>query len=197
MSKSGIVIFLAGGIIGSVSAWFVLKKKYEQIAQEEIDSVKAIYTVKKAETECNEPAHEPITVNEPITEHTKLKPDIIEFATKLRETGYVKYEEHFDKIPEEKEQNNLAKAPYVISPDQFSEGDEYDKITLTYYDGDGILADDNDEIINEVDEVVGDNFVDHFGEYEEDSVYVRNDILRCDYEICKDLRSYKDVANPY
>ena len=197
MSKSGIVIFLAGGIIGSVSAWFVLKKKYEQIAQEEIDSVKAIYTVKKAETECNEPAHEPITVNEPITEHAKLKPDIIEFATKLRETGYVKYEEHFDKIPEEKEQNNFAKAPYVISPDQFSEGDEYDKITLTYYDGDGILADDNDEIINEVDEVVGDNFVDHFGEYEEDSVYVRNDILRCDYEICKDLRSYKDVANPY
>ncbi len=197
MSKSGIVIFLAGGIIGSVSAWLVLKKRYEQIAQEEIDSVKAMYTVKKAEPECDESVQEPTTADEPIPEHTKLKPDIIEFATKLRETGYVKYEEHFDKAAEEKEQNNMPNTPYVISPDQFSEGDEYDKITLTYYDGDGILADDNDEIINEVDEIVGDDFVDHFGEYEEDSVYIRNDILRCDYEICKDLRSYKDVANPY
>lgn len=33
----------------------------------------------------------------------------------------------------------------------------------------------------------------HFGEYEEDAVFVRNDAKKCDYEILKDLRRFCDV----
>ena len=38
-----LLAFIAGAGIGSVCTWQLLKRKYEQIAQEEIDSVKAAY----------------------------------------------------------------------------------------------------------------------------------------------------------
>ena len=31
--------------------------------------------------------------------------------------------------------------------------------------------------------------------YEDDSVFVRNDVMKCDYEILLDHRNYKDVAS--
>ena len=37
-----LLAFIAGAGIGSVCTWQLLKRKYEQIAQEEIDSVKAV-----------------------------------------------------------------------------------------------------------------------------------------------------------
>ena len=36
-----------------------------------------------------------------------------------------------------------------------------------------------------VDAVVGEDSLNHFGEFEEDSVYVRNENIECDYEILK------------
>ena len=83
--------------------------------------------------------------------------------------------------------------PYVISPEEFGEFEEYEKISLTYY-ADKVLADENDEEVDDVDEIVGEESLNHFGEYEDDSVFVRNDRLKCDYEILLDQRNYSDVA---
>ena len=41
---SKIVIFAVGAGIGSAVTWKLLKAKYEQIAQEEIDSVKEVFS---------------------------------------------------------------------------------------------------------------------------------------------------------
>ena len=40
------MIFLAGGAIGSLVTWKLVKTKYEQIADEEIDSMREYYTIK-------------------------------------------------------------------------------------------------------------------------------------------------------
>ena len=45
----------------------------------------------------------------------------------------------------------------------------------------------------DVDGTVGDDYADHFGEYEDDSVFVRNDLTRCEYEILADTRKYTDA----
>ena len=50
MSKINFAMFMAGLTIGSAATWLCLKKRYEQIAQEEIDSVKAVFAEKKPET---------------------------------------------------------------------------------------------------------------------------------------------------
>ena len=56
-----------------------------------------------------------------------------------------------------------------------------------------------DEIIENVEDVIGFESLNHFGEYEDDSVYVRNERLRVDYEVLLDLRTYTEVleSKPY
>ena len=83
-------------------------------------------------------------------------------------------------------------SPYVISPDEFGNMDDHTLISLTYY-ADGVLADDWDTKVINPDEEVGPNIESHFGEYEEDTVFVRNEKLKNDYEICRDLRTYTEV----
>ena len=40
---SNFFLFATGALVGSVVTWKIVKTKYEQIAQEEIDSVKAVF----------------------------------------------------------------------------------------------------------------------------------------------------------
>ena len=49
-------------------------------------------------------------------------------------------------------------------------------------------------VVDDVEEIVGEESLTHFGEYEDDSVFVRNDRLKCDYEILLDQRNYSDVT---
>jgi hypothetical protein len=83
--------------------------------------------------------------------------------------------------------------PYVISPEDFGEIEDYDQRTLFYYE-DGVLTDDEDNPIEDVDGVVGRGSLTHFGEYEDDSVHVRNERLRIDYEILREPNTYADVV---
>ena len=49
------------------------------------------------------------------------------------------------------------------------------------------------EIVDDIEKVVGEDSLEHFGEYEDDSVYVRNDSKKCDYEILLDQRNYQEI----
>ena len=83
--------------------------------------------------------------------------------------------------------------PYIITPEEFGEIEEYDKITLTFY-ADKIVADENNEMMDdtEIQQSIGFESLGHFGEYEDDSVFVRNDRLKTDYEILLDEENYSD-----
>ena len=106
----------------------------------------------------------------------------------MQELGYVNEQVMKEKEMEDEE---TVEKPYVIAPEESWEQD-YPTITLTYYEGDGVLADDNDKIIDNIDELVGEDFADHFGEYEDDSVYIRNDAFKIYYEILRDYGKYWD-----
>lgn len=186
MSKlSGFMLFVVGTAIGSAVTWQYTKKKYEQIAQEEINSVKETFSKK-------EYADEPIKVssNKSVVQ-TNEKPSVAEYAAKLHEQGYTNYSgTEKEKIKEKKESMDK---PYVIAPEEFGDLEGCEKISLTYY-ADQVLADDNDELVDDVEDVVGFESLSHFGDYEDDSVFVRNDRLKCDYEILMDQRNYSDVV---
>lgn len=193
MNKTNFAMFLAGATVGAATAWVCLRKRYEQIAQEEIDSVKAAFAEKKP-VFTNENRIDEQVENQHKADIAKLKPDLVDYAAKLQEEGYVNYTEHSKKNTEEKKEDPMLDTPYVISPDEFGATDNYAQISLVYYDGDEVLADEEDEIVEDIAGTVGEDFAEHFGEYEDDSVFVRNDRLRRDYEICKDNRSYADVT---
>lgn len=174
-TKINLFMFVMGAIAGSVATWQYVRKKYERIAQEEIDSVKEKFKSDKESV---------------IEEQSQEKKDLAECINKIREYGYG--EVNRNEI-ENKEEKATMDKPYVISPDEFGEFDDYEKISLTYYE-DQILADDGDELIEDVEEVVGSESLNCFGEYEDDAVFVRNDRLKCDYEILLDHRKYTDVV---
>ena len=80
--------------------------------------------------------------------------------------------------------------PYVISPEEYGEIDDYNLYSYTYY-ADKVLADEYNEPIEDVDSIIGLESLKHFGEYGDDSVYVRNDELKADYEILLDDEKYE------
>ena len=80
----------------------------------------------------------------------------------------------------------------MIPPDEFGELDEYETIDLVYY-ADKVLTDDDDQLVEDINNVVGFSSLESFGVYEDDAVFVRNDRLKCDYEILLDQRNYWDV----
>lgn len=173
----GVLSFTAGAGAGFVVANKALKQKYEQLVQEEIDSVKAAFR-----------KEHPL----PKKEKTKSKP------TKQERKNYSKYTNKLG-YSEEKKPSPLQ-APHVISPDEFGDQDGYEEISLTYYT-DGVVTDDNDRAMDddEIEETIGKDSLTHFGEYEDDSVFVRNDRLKVDYEILMDPRTYADLLRekPY
>ena len=184
--------FATGAIAGSVVTWCFVKKKYERIAQEEIDSVKEVFAKKEFDSGAKEMAKAGEEVVKGLNggiRQAKEKPDLVQYAAMVQKYGGT--------VGEEKEVPMKEKFPYVIPPEEFGEFDDYERISLTYY-ANGVLADDNNEVVDDVEDIVGDA-LDHFGEYEDDSVFVRCDERKCDYEILMDQRTFSEVAenNPH
>ena len=189
MNKSLCVLtFILGAAGGSFVTYKLLKNKYEEIAQEEIDSVKETYRNSQGECMPNPEIEE----QKEVAKKSMDKPDIMEYSKKIKDCNYSDYSKTEHNKPEECPEEKDTSDPYVISPDEFGEDDTYDRINLTYY-ADGVLADENDEEVENVDGTVGLDSLETFGTYEDDSVHVNNDRLRAYYEILRDERNYEDV----
>lgn len=196
MNKTNILAFVIGAAAGTAVTWYIMKKKCDQRIQEEINSVKAVFSYPKYDgpQDSDEAAIER-EMEEKKERVLREKPDVTDYAKRLDDCGYVDYASKAETFEGPR---GTYKAPYVISPDEFGELEDYDRITLLFY-SDHVLTDDNNEVIEDVESTVGVESLNHFGEYEDDSVFVRNERLRVDYEILLDQRKYSDVleSKPY
>ena len=170
MNKKTILAFFMGATVGSIVTWKFLKTKYELYYEEDEELFED-----DAEEDTDEAEPEPIN-------EIDEKPDLSIYTAKLKEQGYLQ-------DVEEGGTDDMEK-PYVISPDEYGETDDYDLYSYTYY-ADKVLADENNEPIEDVDQRIGLESLNHFGEYGDDSVYVRNDELKADYEILLDDEKYE------
>ena len=187
MSKaSAMAGFAAGLIVGGAAAWYYAREMYSKIAEEEINSVKEAYSrQKEQEDKRQQPKSEEKTA-------VSSNMDIRQYAKKVLKEGYTEYSHT---VTDKQPKKLTGAEPYVISPDEFGEIEEYTKVSLFYFE-DGTLADEYGEVVDDVEEIVGDG-LEHFGEYEEDSVFMRNDAKRCDYEILKDLRNFAEFKRTH
>lgn len=182
-----VFIFAVGAAAGAVATWKLLNDKYEKLYHEEVEAYKEYHKEKSDKAE-------PESKSEPEQKKEAPKTDTSDpLMDKLRDTvervGYTDY----STIKEKQEPEEKDIRPYVIGPDELGDQIGYDVIELTYY-ADGVVAEE-DEIMDDVDEVIGIDSLGHFGEFEEDSVCVRNDRLKCDYQIILDERTYSDVID--
>jgi hypothetical protein len=183
------LIFGAGAAVGSIVTWQLLKTAYEKIARESIAEVKAYYEEKHADLE-REVEQEPVR-------YRRATPEEIARREK-EEEQYEQLVSDYADISTDEGEPKFYDGPFVISPSEYGDSEEFDTCGLTYY-ADGVLVDDDtQEIITDADDIVGD-FATHFGEYEPDSVHVRNPRMRMDYEILFDLKPYSELFsnNPH
>lgn len=205
-----VLMFTAGAAIGSVVTWKVVKTRYERIAQEEIESVKeafAEYFVNNDDTSVEEvseddeerPSSSSRQINwedyedldeDDSAEEDEYQADEADREEYARITSYYTNEEG----GAEDMDKHIGRAPYVIDPDEFASLDNWKTVSLTYY-ADDVLEDEKYRIINNRDELIGPKALTTFGEYEEDSVFVRNERLKTDYEILKDYRTYDEARS--
>jgi len=211
-----LVSLTAGATAGYFVGRTIYKKKYRKIADKEVESVKTSlqkYYDEKVE-KLKESNKKPIvgadgadtdTVVKKKTSKKKVaekKEDLIDKDSinydKLKEkqediSKYLNKSANYKQANEVKEETpSNYNEPYVITPEEYADSD-YDVQTLNYY-ADGVLADDQYNVIKDIKNTVGDKTLDKFGLYLEDVLYVRNERYRIDYEILLDEREFKKVA---
>ena len=189
-----LLCFVAGSAIGSVVTWKLIEKKYKDLADEEIESVKETFKNRKSRITKDEVKE---TVEKVINKWKEPKETVEDIVTS---EGY--YTEDEEETEEDDESNYTVDVdpgvevivPYVITPEQFGEYDEYGTKTLTYY-ADNVLTDEIDNPItsDEMITMIGPNALDHFGEYEDDSVYIRDETNEMDYEILKSEKMFSEI----
>ena len=184
MSK--LLYFLIGASAGSLLTWRYIKGKYEEEKEDEILKMREYYHRKDKENlnkidklkEQGDKLHDEIKMNNKEMVNT-IKKDIREYAKIAKDSGYIKYDN--------------SEKPYVTAPEESGELYDYETVTLIFY-ADHVLAEEDGDLVENISELVGDDFDTHFGEYESDSVYIRNDAKKCDYEILKDLQTYEEAT---
>lgn len=167
---NGIFIFMSGAVVGAAVSYFFTKNKIEREKNEEIKSVIEVFSRK-----------ERIAYDKGVKDTEKVvQKELVE---------------HLGYAEETKEEIDMGERPYIISPKEFGEKN-YDVYGFSLF-ADDILANDYDEIIEDVEDMLGvdvDVLREHFGEYEDDVVLIRNDDLERDYEITLNDKTYSEVV---
>lgn len=192
-----LAVFTIGLACGGAATYYITKQKYENILDDEIQSVKDTYknrqdlVVKK-----NVEIVEETTIEEDGEIENITKKERDEYTNIIKESGYVNYTQYMNsdekkEIEIKEDDEEKCETPYVIEPDMYGE-DGYDTQSLTYY-ADKVLVDDLDDIVDDPDTVVGLENLKVFEEFGATSVIVRNEIFKIDYEILKDDWNYADL----
>lgn len=96
-----------------------------------------------------------------------------------------------EEADEDARQRMDSSDPYVIDYDDFADApDEYERQTLYFYSNDGYLCDEEDQLVEDEEKIVGREFEDVLNS--EPVVFVRNDTLKTVYEIYRLDRSYQE-----
>lgn len=182
-----LLAFILGAAIGSGITYYIVKEKYESIIDEEVQSVKDSF---KKKEEVSEEKEESMEESKPTPNYILASDEELSNFDDLVEAS--EYTEQKEKEFEDR----VNSRPYIIPPEEAGESG-YDIMTLLYYK-DHVLTDEDNNIIEDIDDVIGFDSLTRFGEFEDDTVYVRNDKYRVDYEVINDPeRTFSDVFNVY
>jgi hypothetical protein len=83
--------------------------------------------------------------------------------------------------------------PYVIDDEEFTNGfPQHEKVSLYYYKVDDVLAEENEEVVTDIDNTIGYDAMNQFDM--QTTVWVRNEPLGIDYEVVSINKSYAETV---
>lgn len=200
----GALFFVTGSVIGATVSWIVTKNAYQKKNQEDVNSVREFYKQKEKNLVTDLQMKYGFEIEEvEKKDETRKTGDVSlnDISSRSGPGSKIDYTKFYKDLSDDPPDDILAETPkpklppeavpYVINPEEFG-GDDYEPVSLTYY-ADGVLVDEDDEPVESIDEVVGRESLKRFGEFEADTVFVRNERLKCDYEVLRDNRKYSDI----
>lgn len=200
MSKNA-VHFIAGAAIGALASWYITKNKYEKIAQEEIQSVTNAFSERLNKSARNSIQDPDVRSSPEDLEKEAFKASdrsVIDYAAILAKQGYTDYTQFSREDTPAMEYGSddiydtLSSEPEIIAPDDYGENPEYEQLQWVYF-ADRILTDDDYTPVTNCADWIGADALEHFGDYEDDAIHVRNDKRKCYIEVVMDSRLYASV----
>lgn len=216
---------LMGASLGYILGKRLTAKKYEAVVEEEITAVKEtykrlhkdgefstpestvislgrsrveeIFTASEAEVEINLQEYEQTVSDlEYDSSHRDDRPNL----TVVNVFDHAKGDTELDSkgVPYDAYENPVPRngdTPYIISLAEFMDDDNFDKTTVVFYEGDGVLTDENDGVVPEVNDIVGLENLTAYGQGGNDThtLYIRNEIIKTDFEVCREEGTYAEA----
>lgn len=219
LKQIGLVV--GGIIIGGGTTFLVLNKRMEDKLEVLLDLETAKIRNHYEEKYKDEPGdkqdgaeEEPVETKQAKKMRTAREKDLMRLRQQLAGNGYVSKEDEEDmdeKLDNQKDAPGILvndggelrttdpnddrdpTRPYVINIVEYNEEhEEYEKQTITWYAGDQTLADEDEEVIPDIERTVGSDALTRFGDGSQDKniVYVRNDRIAVDFEVVYEEGGY-------
>lgn len=193
MSGKAVLSFVLGATAGAVGMYFGMKQACEKYIDKEIEQFKADYEaahkkkeekksedVKKMEENLEKDAEKALKKYASATEKSISSVDTgkNEADAKLERVNYAKIRTpDIDKIDEIDVEKNVdcAIGPVVIDPSDYMEDDGLKRVVWNYLPKENkVYSEDGTEEIIDGIELLGEENLDSFGEFEVDTLYVKN-----------------------
>ena len=208
---SGIAIFSIGFVSGILATAQYMKKQNKEIEDEvEIESEKMPGGENPENNDVIERMEEMTEEFEEYEERIKNEGyEVNEKTTVISESGDIMYDSDRPDPPvcrydeegyEMEEYTVMADRPYNIPPEEYEvycEADgTWNSEEYTYY-ADGYVTDSQGLPVSPEDVIrcIGTEFPNWFGTYEDDQIWIRNDELRMDFSVVRDLDNFVDIAD--
>lgn len=208
---SGITIFSIGFVAGIFATARYMKKQNDEIEEEvEIESEKMPGGEIPENNDVIERMEEMTEEFEEYEERIKNEGYYVnEKTTVISESGDIMYDSDRPDPPvcrydeegyEMEEYTVMADRPYNIPPEEYEvycEADgTWNSEEYTYY-ADGYVTDSQGLPVSPEDVIrcIGTEFPNWFGTYEDDQIWIRNDELRMDFSVVRDLDNFVDIAD--
>lgn len=194
MNKTAIAAvlgILGGAGIGAGVTYILFKKRFDADLDEAVNEVKTFYAyrnqINKKPTEDSEESSNDRAVesdSNPVEQDSIFDFEMDSHATNYSTTSV---------FPEEPKELKTNDDIYVIDEDTYygAIADGADPTEYMYY-ADHILADENSDVIDNIESLVGREALTYFGNEGVDSVYVHNKRLNMYIEILRSERLYKE-----
>lgn len=193
MNVKLVLSFVLGAVGGAVGMYFGMKQACESYINKEIDQFKADYEVshkckcngkcqneKASEENLEEKAEKALKKYSKATEKSVSSVDSgkKEADLKVKKVNYTKIStpdiEKIDEIDVEKRVDS-AVGPETITPSEYMEDDGLKRVVWNYLPKEHAVYSENgdEEIVDGID-ILGEENLDSFGEFEVDTLYVKN-----------------------
>lgn len=165
---------ILGSLVGAAVTYILMRKHCDEVINEEVRQMKEYYASKNEKKE---------KVVQPQTPEERLADIVVANLTKRVEREPVDYT-----TAKGKEERRTL----LITSERFqNEEPEFEKITLDFYEKDGVLADSYGDIVD-IEQSIGIKAISYFQALGQEVIYIRNLDLGIDYEIVLEHSSYKE-----